>query len=169
MESNDIQHILAGPAKIDKLRPDLLITETTYATTIRDSKRCRERDFLKQVHDCVEKGGKVTDITKEKKRKNVGVQFIRYFSWIWNHESLKIGVFCVLTFRFRCLFLCLRWVVPRSFVFYWRPIGSEWTSKFRFTFLQVRIVNHSRCFMWHIYWLNRCRCISVLIKGDEMR
>eukprot|EP00002_Diphylleia_rotans_P033557 TRINITY_DN7145_c0_g1_i2.p1 TRINITY_DN7145_c0_g1~~TRINITY_DN7145_c0_g1_i2.p1 ORF type:complete len:540 (+),score=99.41 TRINITY_DN7145_c0_g1_i2:54-1673(+) len=48
-----------GPAKIDKLRPDLLITETTYATTIRDSKRCRERDFLKQVHDCVEKGGKV--------------------------------------------------------------------------------------------------------------
>ena len=44
---------------IDKCRPDLLITESTYATTIRDSKRCRERDFLKKVHDCVEKGGKV--------------------------------------------------------------------------------------------------------------
>ena len=48
-----------GAAWIDKCRPDLLITETTYATTIRDSKRCRERDFLKKVHDCVEKGGKV--------------------------------------------------------------------------------------------------------------
>ncbi len=36
-----------------------MITESTYATTIRDSKRCRERDFLKKVHDCVEKGGKV--------------------------------------------------------------------------------------------------------------
>ncbi|KAL4221575.1 Integrator complex subunit 11 [Mactra antiquata] len=48
-----------GAAWIDKCRPDLLITESTYATTIRESKRCRERDFLKKVHDCVEKGGKV--------------------------------------------------------------------------------------------------------------
>ena len=48
-----------GAAWIDKCRPDLLISESTYATTIRDSKRCRERDFLKKVHDCVEKGGKV--------------------------------------------------------------------------------------------------------------
>ncbi|CAH1774605.1 unnamed protein product [Owenia fusiformis] len=48
-----------GSAWIDKCRPDLLITESTYATTIRDSKRCRERDFLKKVHDCVDKGGKV--------------------------------------------------------------------------------------------------------------
>lgn len=38
-----------GAARIDRLRPDLLITETTYATTIRDSKRARERDFLTQV------------------------------------------------------------------------------------------------------------------------
>lgn len=48
-----------GSAWIDKVRPDLLITETTYATTIRDSKKSRERDFLKRVHECVEKGGKV--------------------------------------------------------------------------------------------------------------
>lgn len=48
-----------GAAWIDRCRPDLLITESTYATTIRDSKRCRERDFLKKVHDCVDKGGKV--------------------------------------------------------------------------------------------------------------
>lgn len=49
-----------GAAWIDKCRPDLLITESTYATTIRESKRCRERDFLKKVHDCVENGGKVS-------------------------------------------------------------------------------------------------------------
>ena len=48
-----------GAAWIDKCRPDLLITESTYATTIRDSKRCRERDFLMKVHDCIERGGKV--------------------------------------------------------------------------------------------------------------
>ncbi|CAJ0577099.1 unnamed protein product, partial [Mesorhabditis spiculigera] len=41
------------------LRPDLLISESTYATTIRDSKRARERDFLKKVHECVQNGGKV--------------------------------------------------------------------------------------------------------------
>lgn len=35
-------------AWIDGCRPDLLITESTYATTIRDSKRARERDFLKK-------------------------------------------------------------------------------------------------------------------------
>ncbi|KAG1701329.1 Integrator complex subunit 11 [Nymphon striatum] len=48
-----------GAAWIDKCRPDLLITESTYATTIRDSKRCRERDFLRKIHDTIERGGKV--------------------------------------------------------------------------------------------------------------
>lgn len=48
-----------GSAKIEKLRVDLLITETTYATTIRDSKRLREREFLKNCHDTVARGGKV--------------------------------------------------------------------------------------------------------------
>ncbi|XP_046396864.1 integrator complex subunit 11 [Ischnura elegans] len=48
-----------GAAWIDKCHPDLLISESTYATTIRDSKRCRERDFLKKVHECVDRGGKV--------------------------------------------------------------------------------------------------------------
>ncbi|KJH44442.1 NC domain protein [Dictyocaulus viviparus] len=41
------------------LRPDCLISESTYATTIRDSKRARERDFLKKIHDRVIAGGKV--------------------------------------------------------------------------------------------------------------
>jgi integrator complex subunit 11 len=48
-----------GSAWIDNCAPDLIITETTYATTIRDSKRSRERDFLKKVHDAVNQGGKV--------------------------------------------------------------------------------------------------------------
>lgn len=48
-----------GSAWIDKCRPDLLITESTYATTIRESKRCRERDFLMKVRETVDKGGKV--------------------------------------------------------------------------------------------------------------
>ncbi|KAI8911005.1 beta-lactamase-like protein [Gorgonomyces haynaldii] len=48
-----------GSAWIDNCKPDLLITETTYATTIRDSKRKREQDFLKKVHTCVSQGGKV--------------------------------------------------------------------------------------------------------------
>ncbi|KAG2392991.1 hypothetical protein C9374_009568 [Naegleria lovaniensis] len=49
-----------GSATIDRCRPDLLITETTYATTIRDSKSSRERDFCKQIYDTVvNKKGKV--------------------------------------------------------------------------------------------------------------
>eukprot|EP00191_Tetraselmis_sp_GSL018_P024432 CAMPEP_0177626196 /NCGR_PEP_ID=MMETSP0419_2-20121207/30522_1 /TAXON_ID=582737 /ORGANISM="Tetraselmis sp., Strain GSL018" /LENGTH=635 /DNA_ID=CAMNT_0019127229 /DNA_START=149 /DNA_END=2057 /DNA_ORIENTATION=- len=48
-----------GAAYIDRLRPDLLVTETTYGTSIRDSKRARERDFLTQVHETVANGGKV--------------------------------------------------------------------------------------------------------------
>ncbi|KAJ8646786.1 hypothetical protein MRB53_008534 [Persea americana] len=36
-----------GAAQIDRLQLDLLITESTYATTIRDSKYAREREFLK--------------------------------------------------------------------------------------------------------------------------
>mmetsp|Transcript_2264 Transcript_2264/g.8369 ORF Transcript_2264/g.8369 Transcript_2264/m.8369 type:complete len:625 (-) Transcript_2264:1924-3798(-) len=42
-----------------KLKPDILITESTYATTVRDSKASRERQFLNEVHQCVTNGGKV--------------------------------------------------------------------------------------------------------------
>ncbi|KAJ4783344.1 hypothetical protein LUZ62_034590 [Rhynchospora pubera] len=48
-----------GAAQIDRLSLDLLITESTYATTVRDSKYLREREFLKAVHTCVAAGGKV--------------------------------------------------------------------------------------------------------------
>lgn len=48
-----------GAAWADRCKPTVLISESTYATTIRDSKRSRERDFLKKIHRCVENGGKV--------------------------------------------------------------------------------------------------------------
>ena len=48
-----------GAAWIDCCRPDLLITESTYATTTRSSKRARERNFLRTLHDAVAGGGKV--------------------------------------------------------------------------------------------------------------
>lgn len=48
-----------GAAWLPRCRPDLLITETTYATTIRDSKRAREREFLEKIHACLDDGGKV--------------------------------------------------------------------------------------------------------------
>ena len=38
-----------GAAYIDRLEPDLVISESTYATTIRDTKRTRERIFLMHV------------------------------------------------------------------------------------------------------------------------
>ena len=43
--SNSDRHL--GAAYVDKIKPHILITESTYANTIRDSKRARERDFLK--------------------------------------------------------------------------------------------------------------------------
>jgi integrator complex subunit 11 len=50
-----------GAAKVSfNLKPDLLITESTYATTIRPtSKRYREQDLLRIIHGCLNKGGKV--------------------------------------------------------------------------------------------------------------
>lgn len=52
------RHLGAARTQL-RLRPDLLITESTYATTLRDSKRARERDFLRNIHQCVAGGGKV--------------------------------------------------------------------------------------------------------------
>ncbi|CAM8962010.1 unnamed protein product [Rhodiola kirilowii] len=48
-----------GAAQIDRLDVDLVITESTYATTVRDSRYAREREFLKAVHNCIADGGKV--------------------------------------------------------------------------------------------------------------
>ncbi|KAM0688555.1 Integrator complex subunit 11 [Conglomerata obtusa] len=48
-----------GSAWIDCLRPDLLITESTYGNVIRDCRKAKERDFLNSVFECVKGGGKV--------------------------------------------------------------------------------------------------------------
>ena len=41
------------------LRPDLLISESTYAATVRGFKRRNEREFATRVHEAVQGGGKV--------------------------------------------------------------------------------------------------------------
>jgi len=48
-----------SPACINRVSPHLLFSETTYGTTVRDSKREREKEFLKQVHLTIKRGGKV--------------------------------------------------------------------------------------------------------------
>lgn len=48
-----------GGAWIEPLKPDLWITETTYANSIRDPKRAREREFFKTIHKTLDDGGKV--------------------------------------------------------------------------------------------------------------
>jgi hypothetical protein len=48
-----------GAAWIDYCEPDVIITESTYATTVRDSKRARESALLKKIISCVRSGGKV--------------------------------------------------------------------------------------------------------------
>ncbi|EPR78398.1 YSH1, RNA processing exonuclease [Spraguea lophii 42_110] len=48
-----------GSARIDCLKPDVLITECTYGSTVRDCRKIKEMEFLNSVHDCVERGGKV--------------------------------------------------------------------------------------------------------------
>jgi integrator complex subunit 11 len=41
------------------LRPQLVISESTYGTTLRDTKSARERQFLELVHATVRRGGRV--------------------------------------------------------------------------------------------------------------
>ncbi|ADM12455.1 putative beta-lactamase fold-containing exonuclease [Encephalitozoon intestinalis ATCC 50506] len=48
-----------GPASIKCIRPDLLITESTYGSITRDCRRVKEREFLKAVSDCIARGGRV--------------------------------------------------------------------------------------------------------------
>lgn len=79
-----------GSASIDKCRPDLLITESTYATTIRDSKRCRERDFLMKVRDCVEHGGKVLiPVFALGRAQELCILLETY----WEHMNMKVPIF----------------------------------------------------------------------------
>lgn len=79
-----------GSAWIDKCRPDLLITESTYATTIRDSKRCRERDFLMKIRECVERGGKVLiPVFALGRAQELCILLETY----WEHMNMKVPIF----------------------------------------------------------------------------
>ena len=48
-----------GPARLPRLTPDLLITESTYATTVRGPKRVREAEFVSAVVAALTHGGRV--------------------------------------------------------------------------------------------------------------
>ena len=48
-----------GCARIERLRPHALITESTYATSIRESRRCRETELLTLIHRTVAARGRV--------------------------------------------------------------------------------------------------------------
>lgn len=51
------QHL--GAAWIDTLRPDLMITESTYGSVTRNCRKMKEREFLQSIHRCIERNGKV--------------------------------------------------------------------------------------------------------------
>lgn len=46
-------------ATIDCLRPDLLITESTYGNVVRDSRKSKEREMILAIHKTIEANGKV--------------------------------------------------------------------------------------------------------------
>ena len=53
-----IDRHLSG-AYMPKIFPDVLMTETTYGDKIRQTKRIREREFLKKIEETLSKGGKI--------------------------------------------------------------------------------------------------------------
>ena len=53
-----IDRHLSG-AYMPKIFPDVLMTETTYGDKVRQTKRIREREFLKKIEETLSKGGKV--------------------------------------------------------------------------------------------------------------
>ncbi|GAW80637.1 RNA-metabolising metallo-beta-lactamase domain containing protein [Plasmodium gonderi] len=48
-----------GSTKIPSLNPEIFISESTYATYVRPTRKASELDLCNMVHECVHKGGKV--------------------------------------------------------------------------------------------------------------
>ncbi|KAK1351001.1 subunit 11 of integrator complex [Hamiltosporidium tvaerminnensis] len=48
-----------GAAWIDCLKPDVLITESTYACVIRECRKAKEREFINCIDETIKRGGKV--------------------------------------------------------------------------------------------------------------
>ena len=78
-----------GAARVDRLHPDVLISESTYATTLRDGRRARERDFLQAVHEAVSRGGKVLVPVFAVGRAQELLLMVEEF---WERMGIKVGV-----------------------------------------------------------------------------
>jgi integrator complex subunit 11 len=79
-----------GSAWIDCLRPDVLITESTYGDTIRDCRKAKERDFLSSVYEVVKNGGKVLIPTFALGRAQEMCLLIDSY---WERMNLKVPVY----------------------------------------------------------------------------
>ena len=86
--SNADRHL--GAAWIEKVKPHVIITESTYATTARDSKKSRERDFLKEIQETTENGGKVLVPVFALGRAQ---ELCILVETIWNRKNNKIPVY----------------------------------------------------------------------------
>lgn len=100
-------HSYCSAAWIDKCRPDILISESTYATTIRDSKRCRERDFLKKVHESIERGGKVRNTVSW-----MNYMMVFFLSYIFIFFNTPYWHTSGLVFYILCVFSCFQVLIP---------------------------------------------------------
>ena len=99
--------------RLDGIECALFSNLKRYATTIRDSKRARERSFLKKIYDCVSNGGKVK-LLKQRNLNNKSKVLIPVFALgraqelcilvetYWEHMNLKVPIYFssgVLAFR----------------------------------------------------------------------
>ncbi|OAF68211.1 hypothetical protein A3Q56_04046, partial [Intoshia linei] len=77
-------------ASIDFCKPDVLITESTYATTIRDSKHCREKEFMKKVQECIDRRGKLLiPVFALGRAQELCILLETY----WKRHNLKVPIF----------------------------------------------------------------------------
>eukprot|EP00835_Amoeboradix_gromovi_P002338 NODE_131_length_18300_cov_0.442668.p1 type:complete len:643 gc:universal NODE_131_length_18300_cov_0.442668:11058-12986(+) len=79
-----------GQAFIERLYPDVLITESTYGMYTRPPRATREQSFLKKVHTCVQQGGKVLIPTFAVGRaQELAVMLESY----WDQHGLHVPIF----------------------------------------------------------------------------
>ena len=79
-----------GQAQIERVNPDVLITESTYGMYTRPPRATREQSFLSKVHTCVLQGGKVLIPTfAVGKAQELAVMLDTY----WDQHGLKAPIF----------------------------------------------------------------------------
>eukprot|EP01059_Diplonema_ambulator_P026448 TRINITY_DN4373_c0_g1_i1.p1 TRINITY_DN4373_c0_g1~~TRINITY_DN4373_c0_g1_i1.p1 ORF type:complete len:685 (+),score=194.94 TRINITY_DN4373_c0_g1_i1:1156-3210(+) len=72
------------------IHPDVVISESTYGSTIRDAKRHRERDYLTLIHETVSRGGKVLIPVFAMGRAQELLILVEAF---WKRMKLKVPVY----------------------------------------------------------------------------